>query len=641
MRSAFASAIRREQCGLPVQNRDSSDAKNNNDLSPITRSDGDHGPAGGDDGESTRASARARAGNDDRAEEAEEDALMEDASRQVRWLMRRLATTIKSGDDDGEGGGEAKDSEDGIFDRIFGGRRAADAIIAADDPSDPAAGTSMRLHSECNWTMFDLQRIANRCDDLLGDDILPSLLASLEEKDESFVGTGGSDREDIRERWVRMVNPMRFDQTYRATVTWEDILLLPHRNASSRILSMYDPDNNRDKRAIHDYLCYHAARTIEHMEQFALPSLRRRLAEQEEHHRRQQERHEHLVRMNNDAFERWDDYCTDIFGVESDSLPLFPDINYDDTKATTDSIVDEYATDVGNSVVDSMRSEFERLAKRFLQSLSNADDAPGDGSKNHAGAVVKCRGRDIAEAISYCRHYTAFLSAASGSTTNATQGEQHYESLSTLCRFVTYAQTSDTSLLSQFIESPIARAEIVGDLRLLEAFLSSRKRELSSRSSSSARGGRDVIEDISLQWTQYCLRKAATSTHRQQHPRSSLSLEDISLDDVTRFLDAVRGVSAQIAREGSQAGRLRFLADSVGLPTNDDVIRGSLMLQCTCRNGAFLARKMTLYQDWQETSSKTVVSCAAAIGRTKEDISDVECRAKEIRERFSNANGAT
>merc|ERR1711957_780913 len=189
---------------------------------------------------------------------------------------------------------------------------------------------------------------------------------------------------------------------------------------------------------------------------------------------------------------------------------------------------------------------------------------------------------------------------------------------------------SPSTMISQFTTSPATRSNLVSDLHQLLSFLLSRKRELSSRapSSLSVRNikGRDVIDAIELEWTQYCM---------TQHPRelhesfsSPFFLAQLSLQDVAQLSDTTQNALSNILGDGTQAKKLRFLADTVGVSSPEN----SALFHSTCRKAASLASRMTLYQDQQEPSAEIVKSCGVAIGLTKGKIDDINRRIGQVQE---------
>lgn len=120
-----------------------------------------------------------------------------------------------------------------------------------------------------------------------------------------------------------------------------------------------------------------------------------------------------------------------------------------------------------------MRGELKCFSEQLLQSLASDNDE-GD-------CVKKCYGKDTESAIVYYRQFTTFLAVAAGSSGNDA-GIDGDDELRTNARFTT---------------CPSTRANLVSDIQQIEAFLSSRKRELSSKSIS-ALSGRDVVDPLEL-----------------------------------------------------------------------------------------------------------------------------------------------
>ena len=73
-----------------------------------------------------------------------------------------------------------------------------------------------------------------------------------------------------------------------------------------------------------------------------------------------------------------------------------------------------------------------------------------------------------------------------------------------------FVTSSSDSLISEFTQSPSTRVKLVSDLQQLNAFLTSRKRELSSRVGS----GRDVIEVIVIALLLHLLVTTLVMLHR-------------------------------------------------------------------------------------------------------------------------------
>lgn len=164
----------------------------------------------------------------------------------------------------------------------------------------------------------------------------------------------------------------------------------------------------------------------------------------------------------------------------------------------------------------------------------------------------------------------------------------------------------DSTHLLQFKTSPFTRTNLIFDLQQLEAFLSSRKQELSlqqHRSSSvSHRIGRDIVDVIEMEWTQYCMKQHFSS---------------ISLEDVIRYHDSVRIVLSQFIGNA----RLLFLADTVGVPiANDDDIWLTPLFHKNCKNTAQLAYRLALYERAMKTCTQVVETCALAAQSTRKEI---------------------
>ena len=579
--------------------------------------------------------------------------MMAKANNQVLWLLRRLDSITSKKETDGLGGRRSHDAAAVIRDgfSLTLGNRVSETTINAANIS--------AIRKDTQLTIFDLNHLAEiyRKSALENDCSLSLLLKSLEMDELVCFGdvenANGDDQngeeEEMRICWNAMMNDPRTKQLNLvrnissppvSPSSWEDVLLLPHRTAAARILLSSCSDTNGhnnmaiskcatsadvdvSEKSIHEYLLRHASQTHGQIEHFKLPSLQKQLLLHEEHYHQQERRLKQISQMYDTAFEKWDDFCTDVLGVESDSLPLFPTMSMDEDESELQCNISEYTKEVGMHVVDSMRDEFDKLSIRFFHSLT------------------KCYGEDIINAIHHYRQFTSFISIAASSSggddvdNNTAEEDEENDgtNLATLYRFVVSSSnhnekddpTSDRELIMQFKKSPSTRARLISDLQQLEAFLSSRKRELSShRSLSSARGGRDVIDAMELEWTQCCM--------AQSPP---LSQSPASLEDVTRYHSSARNIISQILGNGSATTRMSFLADNVGVPTIDhDTYSDSFAtpLRATCRNAALLAHRMALYQCAQEASTKIVEACALAVGSTREEISTMERRIIRIRD---------
>jgi len=623
-----------------------------------------------------------RQGGDDR---------MAKANDQVLWLLRRLSSIIiskKETDDDGVVGGGRRSHDDataavmrdaGCSSLTFGGNRVSETTTI-----NTTNNFALRKKDTQQLTIFDLNHLAGIYWTSDNDYSLLSLLMKSLEMDEQLEffsddvknwnvdDDQNDDEEEMRKCWNAMINDdprtkqlnnlvsnISSPTTILSPSSWEDLLLLPHRTAAAHVLSCNnmevskkcattsaDVDVDVNEESIHEYLLRHASQTHEKMEHFQLPSLRKHLLLHEEHYHQQERRLKRIGQMYDTAFEKWDDFCTDVLGVESsDSLPSFPNVSMDENESNLQCIISEYTKEVGMHVVDSMRDEFDTLSIRFFHSLSS----PPNNNVTRTKEDTKCHGEDFINAIHHYRQFTSFTSIAASSSPgcdnveNNTAGEDEENestNLATLYRFVMSSShnekddstTGRGALITEFKTSPITRGRLIGDLQQLEAFLASRKQELSShRSLSSAhRVGRDVIDAIELEWTQFCMMQS--SPPLSQSPVSSL-------EDITRYHSSTCNILSQIHGNGSaMTTRMSFLADNVGVvPTidHDDVNSDCFTTSsfgATCRNAALLAHRLALYQCAQEASTNVVEACALAVGSTREEISRLERRIIKIRD---------
>ena len=624
---------------------------------------------------------------------------MAKANDQVLWLLRRLGSIImskKETDDDGVVGGGRRSHDDataavmrdaGFSSLTMGGNRVSETTTINTNNN-----FALRKKATHQLTIFDLNHLAEiyRTSVENNDYSLLSLLLKSLEMDEQLEffsddvknwnvdDDQNDDEEEMRKCWNAMINDdprtkqlnnlvsnISSPTTILSPSSLEDVLLLPHRTAAAHILLSLCSDTNEcnnmevskkcattsadvdvdvNEESIHEYLLRHASQTHGKMKHFQLPSLQKHLLLHEEHYHQQERRLKRIGQMYDTAFEKWDDFCTDVLGVESsDSLPSFPYISMDDNESDLQCIISEYTKVVGMHVVDSMRDEFDTLSHRFFHSLSS----PSNNNVTLNKEDAKCHGEDIINAIHHYRQFTSFISIAAASSSpgcdnveNNTAGEDEENdgtNLATLYRFVVSSSNLDEkddpttdrgALITQFKTSPITRGRLIGDLQQLEAFLSSRKQELSShRSLSSAhRGGRDVIDAMELEWTQYCMMQSSPP----------LSQSPLSLEDVTRYHSSACNIISQILGNGSAMTRMSFLADSVGVPTidHDDIYSDcstTSSFRATCRNAALLAHRLALYQCAQEASTNIVEACALAVGSTREEISIMERRIIRIR----------
>jgi hypothetical protein len=363
---------------------------------------------------------------------------------------------------------------------------------------------------------------------------------------------------------------------------------------------------------------------IEH--HFHLPALERQLVKQVTHYEQEEKRLQQITKLYDAAIMQWEEYCKHIIGRESSELKLllasFPSISMMDENDVT-RIINEHSKIIAQCIAGPLRDEFDILSTRFLHSLSNS----GIDEREAASTLSKCYGMDICAAIVYYKQFTNFISIATASKTTptsssniATKDDDKNDStiLATLHLFVVHSSNNnnnehddlsshDSTLLLQFKTSPLTRTNLIFDLQQLETFLSSRKQELSlqqHRSSSvSHRIGRDIVNVIEMEWTQYCM--------KQQFPL-------ILLEDVIRYHDSVRTVLSQFIGNA----RLLFLADNVGVPiaNNDDDIWFTPSFHKNCKNAAQLAYRLALYERAMKTCTQVVETCALAAQSTRKQI---------------------
>ena len=428
---------------------------------------------------------------------------------------------------------------------------------------------------------------------------------------------------------------------------------------------------------IQNYLLYHTKHTLTHIQHFVLPSLLTKSnAQQTQLSSRQQPILMEWEKRYDVAFEEWDDYCIKVLGVECDVLPLFPvrrrcvdgggdnidnsgtiggnekKVCEEEEEEDDDAIlICNYAHQVETCVLKPMRKEFEMLSKGFLKLfvMHGVGDVRNDISDS--AMAVKCHGKDIVNAIDYYRQFTTFVSStrwldpshqqkqkqkqqSSHTFGDTAENDDGMVIFSTLSKFISALGPSSTisaqdndasstttyeSILSEFINSPIARVNLVTELQQLDAFLSSRKRELSSGNSNSgplasARGGIAIVEAMDMEWTRECV-----SRHS--------GLEGMSLEDVLRFHSAVQHVLVQIVGDGMQAKRLRFLADAIGCCPKTTTYRFRLL----CQRAAHLARYMTVCHEQREACSQLVKQAGLELELAKSDVTRMEMRVELIR----------
>lgn len=392
--------------------------------------------------------------------------------------------------------------------------------------------------------------------------------------------------------------------------SWYELLITPFKDAANEILKMYDKDLSSS--STQQYLHYRAIRTMEQVQHFTLPYQKRQLLLLKEYSARQQQIVQELERCYNESFEKLDDYCMNVLGVESDTLPLFPEIQHGqqhqgkmNCSDNVEQIINEYSYQVGNHVQKIMMNELEELATKFLVFL---DDK----------RLV------LSHAIQYYRHFTNFLSSSQWKRTKRIDNAAGESSTSeillpTLQQFAT-SSSEGNSRLSQFIQSPSMRYTLVTELQQLDAFLVARQRELSSRIGGA---GRDVANAINLAWIQ-C---NASSDH--------VTFNDVTMNDISQYRSTVQSVLLQITGDGFHAKRLRLLADALGHPLDADD-EDFCRFKRLCLRAAEFAYKMALYQSQQEASAVSMEYCKADIELSEEEIRLDACRLDGLIELTSN-----
>ena len=384
--------------------------------------------------------------------------------------------------------------------------------------------------------------------------------------------------------------------------SWYELLITPLKDAAEQILKLYDKDPSSS--STQQYLHYRAIRTMEQVQHFTLPFQKQELSELKKYNAKEQQIVQHeLERCYNESFEKLDDYCMNVLGVESDTLPLFPEIQHGRQQqgkmncgSNVEQIIIEYSYKVGNHVQKIMLDEFEALAKKFLIFL---DD----------------KRLILSHAIQYYQQFTSFLSSPqwrkmrNDNAKEESSTRDHEFLLPTLQRFAT-SSSEGNSRLSKFIQSPSMRYTLVTELQQLDAFFVARQRELSSRIGG---GGRDVANAINLAWIQY----NASSDHG--------TFTDISMTDISQYRSIVQSVLSQITGDGLHAKRLRLLADAIGHPLDADD-EDFFRFKRLCLRAAELAYKMSLYQSQQEASAVRMEYCKADIELSEEEIRLGACR---------------
>mmetsp|Transcript_21236 Transcript_21236/g.44613 ORF Transcript_21236/g.44613 Transcript_21236/m.44613 type:complete len:689 (+) Transcript_21236:84-2150(+) len=362
------------------------------------------------------------------------------------------------------------------------------------------------------------------------------------------------------------------------------------------------------------------------------------------------------------AFEEFDFYCTNVLGVESDILPLYPPIygrpGYSNDNPNNVDHFKEYSCQVEECVINPMSSELKQLSENFLRLLGNCgqyvevSNEKESIHKNEPSSFGKCFGKDIHEAVAYYEQFSSFISSPRWNSKPETSPEKEVEDeidktkpvMQTLMRYtaingdVGTKSATRESLVSAFIDSHATRSNLVSDLQNLKSFLYSRKQELAS---SLTRGGVISTADaINIEWTRWCV------TARGKNPlltQPQYRFEDISTEVVLRLHSAVSNILAHIVGNGFHAKRLRFLADAVGFPRQQsaiDEMKGTAIwsFRHICRRAAELARNMAWCQDQRELSLQSVERARVSAEDTKAEVNVIRNRIEWIRKELDNLN---
>ena len=477
-----------------------------------------------------------------------EEELWQDAQSNTTCLLREIVSFFGQKDS----GSSSILSDDLI--QYFGRRIVASTAITDNTTED--------INTVDTWlTIYDLEKIAQTL------------------TDHSFATDGPNE----------FTQNSKYNIQEEAAVTkksWYDVIIIPYEGAANKILKIYDKDTS--KQHMQRYLNYRAMRTMEQVQYFTLPFQKKRILQLKQYYSKQQQLQNELELCYTDAFEKLDDYCMNTLGVESDTLPLFPVHTAEaDVGDASAKIIDHYADNVARHVRNIMTEELEKISIRFLSFLED-------------------NGKAISAAIEYYLQFTDFLSSNQWRDGQESANYTH-EKIPTLKKFVT---SSSDSLISQFIHLPSSRVMLVSDLQQLNSFLTTRKRELSSRVAGS---GRDVVEAIDLAWTQHCITTASAT--------SGCNLNALALD-ISQYISAVQNVLAQIVGNGLHAKRLRLLADVLGYSPTEEAFRFKML----CRRAACLAYHMSLYQSQKEASALTTERCKLDIDMKAEELRLDTCR---------------
>ncbi|KAL7481651.1 hypothetical protein ACHAW6_007330 [Cyclotella cf. meneghiniana] len=514
------------------------------------------------------------------AKQSKEQELMNTANRRIRWILTRLGSHINSL--------ESVCDERDLF------------------PYNHSRGEE---NDACRLTVFDLNCIARKLNGLSCEfDILLEPREKLESTSEEVEGAA------YFRYWNETIS-VRFPDN-NIPLCWSAVLAIPLEEVASDILALYEvnSDNKSNGEGIRNYLQYQAAETLRNVQELALPSVKHRLKQKQTLHHKMQMTQKEFANRYNKTFELWDEYCTNVLRVESDTLPLCPREN-EDSLDNYETTTDSYAKDISKCAFEPLRQEFRKLSDRFVKLLT--------GVSMESSGERRYYGQSISHGITYYRRFIEFILSSQDIKNHEQLLDREREvPLETLYQFTTEISSTDNhhgaTCFSQFINSPAVRAKLVSDLRQLDAFLSCRRREISKTSS---RGfGHTLAEAIDIEWTQFCIRGGANDTAGHWK---------VSSDDVIRFQEATSFVLTQILGDGAHAKRLRLLADVVGYTSSDEATSRepfSWHFNVLCQKAANLSRQMAFYEQQANRMTMAVLQLETEIELIQEKVRVMENR---------------
>lgn len=640
---------------------------------------------------------------------------MEAAFQKLAWIIRRLDafTSTRIAVDNG---GQMKDlnfmnsdvastnskTAVNIMVQELFGKLVAGAIFS-DERNSFLLGSSPEYVGDhwTHWmTVFDLRKLALQIEE--------EIFGNQSEREEpchaliqfmTFLGQSGTETDDVEEG----TDYGSWDEICRTSVnSWYQLLLLPYREVATQIIlasrqrgqSLNEVNNEKNNinaeseelqpayltptlsvsqisampstsdqlitdEEIESFLFHLSSMVLTKLQHFIQPSLENRHNKWQDSQILTQIKNQNEWQKRCDvAFEEFDFYCTNILGVESDILPLYPSI-YSQTGCSDENPnnvdpFNKYLCQVEECVINPMRSELKQLSEKFLQLLWNCGQnvEASNETMNESSSFGKCYGKDIHEAVVYYEQFHSFVSSSRWNSKPETSPEKEVEDevdktkpvMQTLMRYIAISEdigtTSATreSFVSAFIDSHTTRANLVSDLQNLKSFLSSRKQELAL--SSSKDGSTTVADAINIEWTRLCV------TARGKNPQLTQPqhrFENISAEDVLRLHSAVSKILANIIGDGFHAKRLRFLADVVGFPCQHsaiDEMRGTEMwrFRHICRRAAELARNMAWCQDQRELSLQSVAMARVKCEDTMAEVNAMRYRIEWIQKELDNLN---